>query len=127
MAPVALRTIGDWILPRLGLPPIETAVGERRDQATPALPELWPNYPNPFNADTVIRYTTPVDGPVSLRIFNLAGQRVAALVSDFRSAGAYAFHWDGRDDEGTALASGVFFYQLQTGTQTQTRSLLLLR
>ena len=91
---------------------------------------LGQNYPNPFNSATVIRFALPVGGDVDLAIYNLAGQQVAKLVEGVREAGTYTVRWDGRDDSGRELASGVYLYQLRTGDgqqQVETRKLLLVR
>jgi flagellar hook assembly protein FlgD len=90
---------------------------------------LSQNYPNPFNSATVIRFALPTSKDVELAIFNLAGQQVASLVQGMREAGTYTISWDGRDDNGRALASGVYLYRLQAGNgqEVETRKLLLLR
>ena len=98
--------------------------------ATDALPErfsLEPNYPNPFNSGTVISFALPIGGDVELAIFNLVGQKVAILAEGAYLPGAYELHWDGRSNAGDELATGVYLYRLQAGSQVQTRRLLLLR
>jgi hypothetical protein len=98
--------------------------------ATDALPErfsLEPNYPNPFNSGTVIRFALPTVGDVELAIFNLVGQKVAVLAAGEYLPGAYELHWDGHSNAGDELATGVYLYRLQAGSQVQTRRLLLLR
>ena len=104
-----------------------TAVLETHDEAVPQDFALAQNYPNPFNAGTVIRFALPAAGQVDLGLYNLAGQKVAALVQGRRPAGAYKVRWDGRDDQGSELASGLYLYRLQAGQQVKTRKLLLLR
>jgi hypothetical protein len=90
---------------------------------------LLPNYPNPFNPETVIGYrlnlATPT--PMSLRVFNLLGQQVRTLMSTVQSSGEYQIIWDGRDDAGIPLASGVYFLRLQVGNRGQTRKIVLTR
>ena len=88
---------------------------------------LSQNYPNPFNASTTITYQLPQTSDIQLAIYNLDGQKVATLVAGTRESGTYTLLWDGRDDDSHALASGVYLYRLKTGTQSQTRKLLLLR
>jgi hypothetical protein len=95
-----------------------------------ALPQafaLQPNYPNPFNGSTVIRYSLPVRGDVELALYNLAGQKVVSLVRGPREAGTYTAIWDGRDDQGRELASALYLCRLQAGARVETRKLLLLR
>ena len=107
----------------------ETAVIEDRASTLPQAFTLDQNYPNPFNSATVIRFALPISTVVELAIFNLAGQRVATLADGMRQAGTYTIRWDGRDDDGRTLASGVYLYRLRTGDrqQQETRKLLLLR
>ena len=106
-----------------------TAVLEQHSLFLPQSTTLDQNYPNPFNSATVIRFALPVGGDVELSIFNLAGQRVVTLADGARAAGTYTVRWDGRDDDGRALASGVYLYRLRTdeGQQQETRKLILLR
>ena len=88
---------------------------------------LEQNFPNPFNPSTIIRYQLSEPTEVELRIFNIMGQEVRRLVEDHQSAGIYSVHWNGRDNRGRPLATGVYLYRLQAGAQTETRKLLLLR
>jgi Tol biopolymer transport system component len=106
-----------------------TAVTEEHAAGQPLTFSLEQNYPNPFNAATVIRFALPTAANVELAIFNLAGQKVTTLVQGAREAGTYTINWDGRDDDGPALASGVFLYRLRTGDgqQVETRKLVLVR
>jgi hypothetical protein len=85
------------------------------------------NFPNPFNARTEIRFVLSEDGPVDLSFFNLAGQKVATLIEEVGVVGVYTVVWDGNDDEGRELASGIYLYRLTTSTGKMTRKLLLLR
>ena len=105
-----------------------TAVVEERAAGLPLKSALEQNYPNPFNSGTVIRFALPTREEVDLAVFNLAGQRVTALVEGQREAGTFAVCWDGRDDAGRALASGVYLYRLRVGRQqVETRKLLMLK
>ncbi len=93
----------------------------------PAGTELQQNAPNPFNSETVISWFLLEPGPVRLEVFSLTGQRVAVLHQGRQQAGYYRLHWDGRDDEGRPLGSGVYLYRLVTGESVMTRKLTLLR
>ena len=89
---------------------------------------LLQNYPNPFNSDTVIRFALATRSDITLSLYDLAGQKVATFIEGFSAAGAYVIRWDGRDNRGRALASGVYLYLLRTGGgQVQTRKLVLIR
>ncbi|NKB72333.1 MAG: T9SS type A sorting domain-containing protein [Candidatus Latescibacteria bacterium] len=108
-------------------PPPSTAVVEVRDEGQPQGFALEQNYPNPFNSATTIRYAMPTAGPVELAVFNMDGQHVATLIKGMRQAGAYTLRWDGRDNRGRAVASGIYLYRLRAGDWTQTQKLTLLR
>ena len=95
--------------------------------ATPPTAELHPNYPNPFNGETAIRFTLPFSQEIDLAIYNLNGQQVTSLITGQRRAGPHSVRWNGRDDRGHPLASGLYFTRLRTGNQVTTRKLLLLR
>ena len=107
--------------------PVETAV-ETSDQASvPQAFSLAQNAPNPFNSETVIRFALPQPSQVELAIYNLLGQPVAVLVQGPSAAGSFSVRWDGRDQAGQAVTSGVYLYQLRAGEYTEVRKLLLLR
>jgi hypothetical protein len=108
-------------------PPI-TAVLEEQTAVLPQTFSLAQNYPNPFNSATVIGFSLPEATDVELAVYNLAGQRVATLAQGNRAAGSYQLTWDGRDDAGRALASGVYVYRLCAGGKhEQAHKLLMLR
>ncbi|MBI2504545.1 MAG: T9SS type A sorting domain-containing protein, partial [Candidatus Latescibacteria bacterium] len=88
---------------------------------------LQPNYPNPFNPATVIRYQLPAAAAVRLEVYDVLGQKVRILVAGSEEAGFHRVMWDGRDEGGRAVAGGVYFYRLQAGEFTQVRKLLLLK
>ena len=104
-----------------------TAVLENHADVQPEHLSLEQNCPNPFNSDTVIHFALPVRDQVELSIYNLAGQRVVTLLQGQRPPGLYTLRWDGRDEAGAELASGVYLYRLQAGEQIEQRKLLLLR
>ena len=90
--------------------------------------ELEQNYPNPFNPSTTITYMLPASADVRLDILTVLGQRVRSLESGYRQAATHTVVWDGRDDRGQTVASGVYFCRLQAGGNTiRTRKLLLVR
>ncbi|HUU45787.1 MAG TPA: HYR domain-containing protein [Acidobacteriota bacterium] len=85
------------------------------------------NYPNPFNATTTIRYTLTDDTHVQLHVFDVLGRRVARLVDEQQSAGSHAVPWDGRDDRGRSVATGVYFYRLMISDAALTKKMVLLK
>ena len=107
-------------------PPI-TAVLEERQDILPESFSLHQNYPNPFNSSTIIRFDLQSPGDIELAIYNLAGQNVATLTSGPHTPGSYTLTWDGRDNSGRELASGVYVYRFQSGQFTQTRKMALIR
>jgi glucose/arabinose dehydrogenase len=124
-----LYVSSDWLtfaVLRLSAP-VVTAVSESRTQNQPQHTSLAQNFPNPFNSGTVIEFETQQPDQVELSVYNLQGQKVAELAQGFRQAGGYRVDWDGRDDQGRTLASGVYLYRLRVGDFSSTRRLLLLR
>ena len=103
-----------------------TAVEEMFD-STPTSFALNQNFPNPFNAQTLIQYELPLAGPVQLGVFNAAGQRVRSLVDGHQAVGLYLQPWDGRDDAGQPVASGAYLYRLETSGFVQARMMMLVR
>lgn len=85
------------------------------------------NYPNPFNPSTTIAFTLPAAADVQLDVFNLLGERVRTLASGTLAAGVHEIEWNGTNDRGDAVASGVYFYRLSSAEETQTRKMLLAK
>lgn len=94
---------------------------------SPSKTELFANYPNPFNPSTTIKYSTASAGRVQLQVFDAAGRRIRVLVDEEQAAGNHDVTFDGRDDAGSAVASGVYFYRLDAEGFTQTRKMVLLK
>jgi len=95
-----------------------------------ALPKqftLSQNFPNPFNPETRIRFQIPKAGPVKLIVYNLLGQKMRTLADRRMQPGIYDAVWDGRDDRGNSLASGVYFYRFTAGDFQQVKKMLLIR
>ncbi len=88
---------------------------------------LEQNYPNPFNPKTTIAFSLPTAGKITLEIFDVLGRKVRTLLQDYLPAGDYQAAWDGRNDFGQTLSSGVYIYQLRAGSYQQTRSMQFIR
>ena len=80
------------------------------------------NYPNPFNPSTKIKYTIPNVGNVRLNVFNVLGKEIATLVNEEKSAGKYEVEFNAAN-----LPSGIYFYQLQSGSFVETKKMILLK
>lgn len=104
-----------------------TDVAQENESMGPTTYQLLQNYPNPFNPETTIKYQVPKTSPVSLVIYNLLGQRVRTLVEEIKEPGYYQISWDGLDKRGNQVASGVYFYRLESGPYTKTRKMSLLK
>ena len=88
---------------------------------------LEQNFPNPFNPETAIRYALPEAGNVSLIVYNMLGQEVVRLVDANQTPGFYAIQWNGQDELGRSVASGVYLYRLQAEGFSKTHKMLLLK
>jgi N-acetylmuramoyl-L-alanine amidase len=89
---------------------------------------LGQNYPNPFNAETAIEYQISGQSqPVRLEIFDILGKRVRVLVDEKQTAGQYRIAWDGRDDRGQEVASGIYLYKMMVGSFAESKRMVLLR
>lgn len=88
---------------------------------------LEQNYPNPFNPETAIRFALPQPDRVSLTVYNLLGEKIRILVNSQLSAGVHQMAWDGRDEAGREVSSGVYFYRLETDGYSKSLKMLLLR
>ncbi|HDY90050.1 MAG TPA: T9SS type A sorting domain-containing protein [bacterium] len=88
---------------------------------------LSQNYPNPFNPETVIPYRITETANVKITIYNVVGQHVKTLVNELTLSGSYSVTWNGTDEAGRQLNSGLYFYRIQAGTSTQTRKLMLMK
>ena len=91
--------------------------------------KLEQNHPNPFNPSTTISFQVPEGGAqrVSLRVYDLRGSVVRNLIDDIRDPGVYTAFWNGQDDSGRNVSSGVYLYRLQAGSFSQTRKMVLLK
>ena len=84
--------------------------------------KLDQNFPNPFNPATTISYQIAKTGFVTLKVFNVLGREVAALVNEFQNVGSYNVKFDGKN-----LNSGIYFYQLNTGSFNETKKFILMK
>ena len=100
------------------------------DGEKPAVPFTYglnQNYPNPFNPTTKIAYSVERKGHVNISIFNILGQTVNTLVDEDQEAHDYEIYWHGDDDNGSQVASGIYFYKMTAGDFVETRKMVLMR
>ena len=88
---------------------------------------LFQNYPNPFNPTTTISFGVPSNSHATIKIFDISGSIVRTLADGMRNAGSNEVVWDGRDDSGIEVSSGIYFYRLVAGDFVQTKKMVLLR
>lgn len=99
-----------------------------QDAARPLAFGLNGNYPNPFNPSTTIRYSLAAEAAVRLEVFNVLGQQVRTLVADVtQPAGSYEAYWDGTNDNGQFVGSGVYLYRLNAADFVETRKMIILK
>ncbi len=88
---------------------------------------LEQNYPNPFNPSTKIAFALPKAGKVEVSVFNVLGQEVNTLISEEMGAGNHTVEWDGRNNTGGSVSSGIYFYRIVAGDFSQTKKMLMLK
>ncbi|MBN1996576.1 glycoside hydrolase family 9 protein [candidate division KSB1 bacterium] len=106
---------------------VQSSVKKKVRYELPHSIKLHQNYPNPLNPGTTIKFELSKGDDVRLTVYNLAGKKVRDLIRGFRSKGIHSVLWDGRDSNGEAVASGLYFYQLQAIGQTAHGQMLLIR
>ena len=98
--------------------------------SAPSLPAsyaLYANYPNPFNPSTVIQFDLPRRSDVSLAVYNILGKKVKELVDKEMPAGTYSVDWNGDNEQGKRVSSGMYFYRLTAGDFEQTKKMVLIK
>lgn len=93
----------------------------------PAAFSIGQNYPNPFNLSTLIPYTLDRDSQVRIAVSNILGQTVKTLVDSYQSAGRHQAAWDGRDQNGREVASGIYFFRVQVDESSMVKKMVLLK
>jgi hypothetical protein len=119
------RTPGVVYVPPPG-PQLKPAIAGWRSEELPSTP-LLSNYPNPFNPSTELQYALSSSGYVRLEVYNALGQRVRVLVDRPQPMGVHGATWDGRDEQGMPVGSGMYFGRLVMGQWVATRRMLLVK
>jgi len=107
--------------------PVKPGGPSAAEQTKPTVFSLDQNYPNPFNPETVLKFSLPQDSRVTLKIYNVLGQVVNTLVDEFLQAGNHSVTWDGKNEQGSDVASGVYFYRLKASSYESIMKMTLLR
>lgn len=94
---------------------------------TPESINLRGNFPNPFNPSTTIKFSIGYENQVAIDIYSIAGQKIKTLINGRLAVGIHSVVWNGKDEAGTAVSSGTYFYRMVAGNLTQTRKMTLLR
>lgn len=98
-----------------------------QDEVNPVITELRGNYPNPFNPTTTISFSLNQKGPVSIDIYNILGQKVNTLFNGELGQGLHKLTWNGTDDNGRAVASGMYFYKMKSNDYSKTKKMILMK
>jgi hypothetical protein len=105
------------------------------DETIKYITNLGGNYPNPFNPTTTISFTLANDnsaqrwskGVVTLEVFNIKGQKVKTLLNDVLNSGVHTIVWNGDDDSGHAVGSGIYFYRMKTEDYSEIKKMILMK
>jgi len=85
------------------------------------------NRPNPFNPETTISYELNIESKIELKIYNVKGQKIKTLLSEIQTTGTHSVIWDGRDNKGEMVSSGIYFYLIDSENEQHIRKMLLLK
>jgi hypothetical protein len=105
----------------------EIAAHEPIASEAPVRPDPPENYPNPFNSSTVIKFSLATSGHVTVRIFNVLGQHVRTLSDGHREAGRQSVAWNGSNENGDPVSSGVYFYRIETPDAQFTKKMVIVK
>ncbi|MBN2543877.1 T9SS type A sorting domain-containing protein [bacterium] len=108
-------------------PPYPPGYAPMNSPALPRTTEIDQNYPNPFNAETRISFSVHVESEVEITVYDLMGKEVRALTDDTYQPGYYNVMWDGTDEDGAGISSGIYFYRYRIGSEQGTGRMILLR
>lgn len=108
-------------------PAVVTGIENKSNNEIPVNWNLSQNHPNPFNAETIIKYELPQPAFVTIEVINLLGQRVRKLVTGTRQAGFYNANWDGLDDAGIPVVSGIYLYKMTAGNFAAIKKMVVVR
>ncbi len=120
-------TSGYQLIPRYASDLNYTISVKNDELINPKAFSLGQNFPNPFNPTTMITYEVPKASDISVKVYNLLGQEIRTLFSGKQNAGKHAIQWDGRDNAGRAVSTGIYFYRLNAPNFVQTRKMIMIK
>jgi hypothetical protein len=121
-------TTNDPAVPVVDIMVVQDLVSGLEDlEILPTTFDIAQNYPNPFNPTTTINYQVPQVTDVKLVVYNILGQKVRTLVNDRMEPGYHSVVWDGRNEDGRTVASGIYIYRFEAIDYTKTLKLMLLK
>ncbi len=123
---IAAYPVGDGPVSVAVYEPISSGIGNTENPLAEYF-ELFPNYPNPFNPSTTIAFYLSCNQNVQLEVFDIQGRKVATLVRGRQSAGNHQVSWDGTNQQGEPVASGIYYYRLRVGSWQKVRRMVLMR
>jgi flagellar hook assembly protein FlgD len=85
------------------------------------------NYPNPFNSETTISYSIPLNDIVSIEIYNNQGKKIKTLVNEYQASGNHSVVWNGKDDKGKAVSNGIYYYNIKAGKFFSSKKMVLTK
>jgi hypothetical protein len=106
---------------------VSTDVGEGDESRVISSFSLKQNFPNPFNSETIIEYFLPTESRVRITVYNILGQKVKTLLDRRERAGRKRVAWDGKNETGNEVSSGIYFYRIEAGEFKKTKRMLLLK
>ncbi len=102
-------------------------VGVEEENKTPKSFYIYQNYPNPFNPETTIKFQIPKSTFVTLKIYNISGKEIKSLVNETKSVDFYSVKWDGTNNNGLRVNSGVYIYRIKAGSFTDVKKMVFLK
>ncbi len=123
-----VNSVQTWKVDKcMGYKALTSTAVEDPVHAGPVQFALGQNFPNPFNPSTTIHFALPENGDTHLTVYDMMGRRIRTLVSGTMPAGAHEVSWDGTDDAGNSVTTGIYLYKLQSGTITETKKMTFIR
>ncbi len=106
---------------------VTTSVLGETNTTSPSKYQLKQNFPNPFNPSTTIRYSLSSPQKIYIRIYDVSGQLVKDIIEEHKQAGEYNVKWNGKNNSGQRVSSGVYYYQMTVGNETQAKKMILIK